>query len=92
MPMRLRDHMREMKVTDEAGNSVPLVSEERQLAEARLPSPPPLPPDLRWPVLRHRPCDRIATGLPFDQARATLGAHQFASLALLFSVVCALFD
>ncbi|MEZ5463517.1 DUF4105 domain-containing protein [Dokdonella sp.] len=91
VPMQLRDHMREMKVTDEAGNSVPLVSEERQLAEARLPSPPPLPPDLRWPF--------FAIGLAFASLLGFLSIKRerrwarigFASLALLFSVVCALF-
>lgn len=89
VPMQLRDHLREMKTVDEAGNPAALVIDERQLAVARLPVPPALPSDLRWPFL--------AIGIVFATILGYLSIRHsqrwarfgFATLAILFSIACA---
>ena len=91
VPMQLRDHLREMKVEDEAGNQVPLVIDERLLATPRLAEPPSLPPDLLWPFVIIGLALAAAIGLLSyrrDQRWARLG---FAALSLVFSLVCTVF-
>ncbi|MGB0133754.1 DUF4105 domain-containing protein [Dokdonella sp.] len=91
VPMQLRDHMREMRTVDAAGNSVALVVEENQLSEARLPAPPPLPPDLRWPFLAIGMALAALLGFMSCRREQRWARIGFASLALLFSSICAVF-
>jgi hypothetical protein len=91
VPMQLMDHLREMTVEDAHGNRLPLVLEERLLAASRLPPPPALPPDLRWPL--------FGIGLALALGLLALSAQRqrrwariaFASSAVVFTLVCALF-
>ena len=90
VPMQLMSHLRDMTVLDTQGNRTALVLEERVLADARLPAPPALPPDLRWPFL--------GLGLAFAGLLLTLSARRgsrwarngFSASALLFSMACGL--
>ncbi|MGN6313595.1 MAG: lipoprotein N-acyltransferase Lnb domain-containing protein [Rhodanobacteraceae bacterium] len=47
LPAQLMETLRSVHTPD----GEPLVSSETRLAEARIPPPPPSPPDLRWPLL-----------------------------------------
>lgn len=47
LPAQLMETLRSVHTPD----GEPLVSSETRIAEARIPSPPPSPPDLRWPLL-----------------------------------------
>lgn len=91
VPMQLRDHMREMQTVDEAGNSAALVAAETELAEARLPAPPPLPPDLRWPFLAIGIAFATMLGFLSVRREKRWARSSFAFLALLFSTICAVF-
>lgn len=51
VPMELMRRLRAVRVNDAAGNAVPLVQSETQLAAARLPDPPALAPDWVWQAL-----------------------------------------
>jgi hypothetical protein len=51
VPMELMRRLREVRISDAAGNSVPLVAAETKLAPARLAEPPDFPPDWLWPAL-----------------------------------------
>ncbi len=90
VPMQLRDHLREMQVTDAQGELQPLVKSEQVIAKARQPAPPALPPDLRWPFL--------GIGLGFAalmrflsvRRESTVARRGFALLAFAFSLVCGL--
>lgn len=46
LPRQLMESLRDARTTD----GHPLVASETQIATARLPAPPNLPPDLRWPL------------------------------------------
>lgn len=91
VPMQLMAHLREMSTTDAQGQPVPLVIGEQVLAESRLPPPPVLPPDLRWPF--------FGIGLGFAVALLLLGAQRrqawartsLAVIASLFSLFCGTF-
>ena len=91
VPMQLRDHLREMQTTDETGNSVPLVREEHQLAEARLAPPPPLPPDLRWPFLAIGVAFAWLIGFLSYRREQRWARAGFATFAFLFSLACTSF-
>jgi hypothetical protein len=90
VPMQLMAHLREMKVKDASGELQPLVSAEQLLVPARLPAPPALPPDLRWPFFG------IGLGLAAlmlllsSKRKSALARRGFATLAVAFSLVCAL--
>jgi hypothetical protein len=90
VPMELMAHLREMKIKDASGQLQPLVTSEQLLAPARLPAPPALPPDLRWPFFG------IGLGLAAlmlvlsSRRESTLARRSFAALAVSFSLVCAL--
>jgi hypothetical protein len=90
VPMELMAHLREMKVKDAAGELQPLVITEQLLVPARLPGPPALPPDLRWPFFG------IGLGLAAlmlllsSRRDSALARRSFATLAVLLSLVCAL--
>ena len=43
--------LREVRVTDATGTSIPLVAGETVVSKGTIPEPPDLPPDLRWPFL-----------------------------------------
>lgn len=47
LPTQFMQTLRSMRASD----GQPLVTSETRLADARIPSPPALPPDLRWPLL-----------------------------------------
>jgi len=51
VPMEFMRHLREVRVIDASGNSVPLVASETRLAEARLAEPPDFPPRWIWQAL-----------------------------------------
>ena len=90
VPMQLMSHLREMKVEDAEGELQPLVIAEEVLAPARVPSPPALPPDLRWPF--------FGIGIAFGALLLLLSSRRdaawarrgFATLAVLFSLICGL--
>lgn len=91
VPMQLMSHLREMTVEDAQGQRVPLVVEERVLAESHLPPPPALPPDLRWPL--------FGLGIAFAGLLLVLSGQRqrrwarvgFSACATLFALVCGLF-
>ena len=90
VPMQLRDHLREMKVTDAQGELQPLVKSEQVIAKARLPAPKALPPDLRWPFFG------IGVGLAAlmltlsSRRESAVAQRGFALLAFAFSLICGL--
>jgi hypothetical protein len=90
VPMELMAHLREMKTKDAQGELQPLVIAEQLLVPARLPAPPALPPDLRWPFFG------IGLGLAAlmlllsSRRESALARRSFAALATAFSLVCAL--
>lgn len=90
VPMELMAHLREMKVEDANGGLLPLVESEELLVKARLPEPPVLPPDLRWPFLA------IGLGLGalmlyLSSRVESVGARRsFSILAVSISLVCGL--
>lgn len=90
VPMEFMAHLREMKVEDASGALLPLVESETVLAKARLPAPPALPPDLRWPFLG------LGLGLGalmlyLSSCReSALARRSFSVLAVLISLSCGL--
>ncbi|MEO7935988.1 MAG: DUF4105 domain-containing protein [Dokdonella sp.] len=90
VPMQLMAHMREMKIKDANGSEQPLVKSEKVLANSRLPAPPALPPDLRWPFFG------IGLGLAAlmlwlsSQRESVFARRSFSLLALAFSLTCGL--
>jgi hypothetical protein len=80
-----------MKTIDGAGNSVPLVFEERELAAAHLSPPPSLPPDLRWPFLLIGIAFAANLGFLSYRREHHWARLAFACSALLFSAVCTAF-
>ncbi len=51
LPMRLRDHLRGIRVRDASGAKVPLVADERQVVEATRPDEPSRAPRYVWQYL-----------------------------------------
>lgn len=90
VPMQLRDHLREMRVTDAQGQWQPLVKSEQVIATSRLPAPAALPPDLRWPFFGMGL--GVAALMLFLSSRreSALARRSFALLAFVFSLVCGL--
>lgn len=90
VPMELMAHMREMKVESENGDVLPLVISEHVLVKARLPVPPALPPDLRWPFFG------IGLGLGAlmlflsTRRHSATARRSFCALAVLISLLCGL--
>ncbi|MEP6882034.1 MAG: DUF4105 domain-containing protein [Dokdonella sp.] len=90
VPMQLMAHLREMKIKDTDGAEQPLVKSEQALAKARLPAPPALPPDLRWPF--------FGIGLGFaalmlwlsSQRESVIARRSFSVLAVALSLICGL--
>jgi len=50
IPMTLQHSLQNLKVTDEAGNSHPLLSSQNRIYAGRLPPPPTQAPQLAWPL------------------------------------------
>ncbi len=90
VPMQLRDHLREIRVADANGQLQLLVKSEQVIAQARLPAPPALPPDLRWPFFG------IGLGLAAlmlflsSRRESAIARRSFAVLAVAFSLICGL--
>ncbi len=90
VPMELMAHIREMQIDVGGGELLALVTSEEVLVKARLPAPPALPPDLRWPFLA------IGLGLGglmlllASRRDSALARRAFSVLALLISLVCGL--
>ena len=90
VPMQLMSHLGEMQVEDAQGQLQPLVISEEILAPSRVPAAPALPPDLRWPF--------FGIGIAFASLLLLLSARReaawarrgFATLAVLFSLICGL--
>ncbi|HNR91912.1 MAG TPA: DUF4105 domain-containing protein [Dokdonella sp.] len=89
VPMQLMGHLREVNVPGPDGTSVPLVAAERVISFGRLPAPPALPPDLRWPF--------FIAGLALaawllalaSHRRSVVARHAFAVTASAIALVCA---
>lgn len=90
IPMQLMDHLREVNVPGPDGTSLPLVTAERVISFGRLPPPPALPPDLRWPFFIAGLA--LAAALLFLAARrrSTVARQAFAAMAVTIAAVCAL--
>jgi hypothetical protein len=85
VPMEFMRHLREIKVRDAAGNAIPLVAGETEVARARIADPPEFPSRWTWQAL--------ALGIAFAlvlvalaQARAHAGAR--ALLATFGTTLC----
>lgn len=79
VPMELMRHMRDVRVQDADGQSIPLVARETRVAPARVPEPPDFPPNWFWQAL--------AIGIAFALALlalAQLRAHSWARLSFAF--------
>ncbi len=90
VPMQLMAHLREMKIKDVDGSEQPLVKSEQVLAQSRLPAPPALPPDLRWPFFG------LGLGLASlmlwlsSRRDSEFARRSFSLLAVTLSLICGL--
>ena len=79
VPMEFMRHMRDVRVQNAAGQSIPLVARETHIASARVPEPPDFPPNWFWQAL--------AIGIGFALALlalARLRAHAWARVIFAF--------
>jgi len=85
VPMEFMRHLREIKVRDAAGNAIPLVASETEVARARIADPPEFPSRWTWQALALG----IAFALGFI-ALARAGSHAGARvlLATLGTTLC----
>ena len=91
VPMQLMAHLRDAQVSGADGQPVPLVIDEQVLVKSRLPAPPVLPPDLRWPF--------FGIGVAFAALLLFLSAQRqrrwarlgLSGAALVFSLACGIF-
>lgn len=90
VPMQLRDHLREMQVADAQGELQPLVKSEQVVAAARLPAPPALPPDLRWPFFAIGVALAALLLMLRSRPQSAPARRGFAVFAFTFSLVCGL--
>ena len=90
VPMEFMRHLRNVKVRDEAGNIVPLVASETQVANARVAEPQDLPPRWIWQAeLIGSAFGLVMIGLAYARARAWARVT-FATCATLLSAVLGL--
>ncbi len=90
VPMEFMRHVREVKVLDEAGELVPLVASETELAQARIANPPEFPANWIWAALG---IGLAAALILFCLARLRVHAWArvvFASVACLCALVLGL--
>ena len=88
VPMEFMRHLREITVTDGAGNALPLVASETQVAKARIPEPPEFPSRWTWQALAVG-CVFALLLLLLPRARATSAAARvaFAGSGFVLSIV-----
>ena len=80
VPMEFMRHMRDVRVRDASGETVPLVTRETRIADARIPEPPDFPPDWFWQAL----VSGIGLALALV-ALARMRAHAWARVSFAFA-------
>lgn len=90
VPMQLMAHLADVQVTDAAGTGLPLVSNQRVLANSRLIEPPVLPADLRWPFLGIGTAFAAVLLILSTKRHNRMARVSLAMLATLFSVIAGL--
>jgi hypothetical protein len=86
VPMEVMRHVRTVTVTDGSGRSVPLVAEERRLAEADFAQPGELPPSWLWPMLGVGLGLALLLHMGLRARRAALRIPAAAALAVLWAI------
>jgi hypothetical protein len=88
VPMEFMRHVREIKLADGAGNTVPLVANETVLNKGRLPDPQEFPPRWTWAALVTGIIGALIL-LGLAHARTNTAARiVFATTALAIALIC----